>query len=708
MANVDFQLLRDWYNSNYYTGVPHHQLGWNQPAENARKKTFTRDYVSSRPLEIDPRVKYRVANLDAIKEFDTSGTISGTSAFGSIEGVPSVYFSQGQPLHQYAQGQLRGSGSATSSSNPYLIATIGDNWGPSQNFTDVKPHHIDSSGLETFLDDRGMTEDVQGAVLEAKSQFEYLKRDLSKLKTPEDIQRWLDVAQETQENLFQHGDTIIQHIHGSDPSKREYWKSQFGDFLTTFGLEDADKIHTKANAFLPDSIDDLELYLDGLDPDNLSREEKSDLRVQITKTLGGIQGIEDTFRINPKTLTRFGVSPNGTFSNGKQMFLIPDWVRAEELGTGLESSDTDLLKRIAGGTATPQEIEKVYGLGALENWRGGGHASGFYSGKYMRAKDITPAMGYGEGAMSSEVLPRTVINDTKGNPTWSVTSPEIGVGGYRPFAIWQYTKNGLRLINEGNNSPVVGGVKPIPTGFVEQDLIRPLKGRGFAGTKNSGFQDFFASPSAGWKDEYYNKFLKQQKLGNMSVGDAVKKFEKLGWKRGFADTSMLTKPLEPFVNVAKGIAEKDEFLEIMQKGFSSPKTAANFANNYAQNPALRGMVNAEMGSSALKFAGKAVTAAAVGFTPFDALNRRDRNFTDFYQTTGRDPTYEENMVLRIKSGLEPALSFASFGAYDALAETPTYKAYLDQEQRDRAPAMERQQSIDYPVISGYQTERTTK
>ena len=704
MANVDFQLLRDWYNSNYYTGV---ELNKPIQGETAGSKRFRKNYVESRPIEIDPRVKYRVVNLEAIKEFDRTGIISGTTAFSGMDGIPSVYFSQGQPLHQYAQGQLSGTGSAHASGNPYLIGTIGDNWGPSRSFTDVKPHHIDPQGLETFLDDRGMTEDVQGAVLEAKSQFEYLKKDLAGLKTPEDIQRWIDVAQETQEILSQHEDTIIQHIHGSDPNKREYWKSQFGDFLSTFGLDDADQLHKKANSFLPDSISELELFLDGLDPDHLSREDKKDLREQITRTLGGVQGIEDTFRINPKNLTKFGVSPNGTFSNGKQMFILPDWVRAEEHGTGLESSDTDLLKRIAGGTATPQEIERVYGLGALDNWRGGGVGPQFFTSpkKPLTVKDIQPAYGFSQGAMSSEVLPRTVINDTKGNPTWSVTSPEIGVGGYRPFAVWQYTKNGLRLVNEGNNSPVLGGVKPVPTDFVDSDLIRKPK---VAFAKNTGFQDFFGTKGAGWKDKYWEAYLKQQKLGNMSVEDAVKKFEKLGWRRGFVDMNLLTKPLEPFVNVAKGIAEKDEILEIMQKGFSNPKTAANFANNYAQNPALRGMVNAELGASALKFVGKAGAAAAVGFTPFDALNRRERNFTDFYQTTGRDPTYEENMLLRVKSGLEPALSFATFGAYDALAETPTYRAYLDQEQKDRAPAMERQQSIDYPVISGYQTERTTK
>ena len=664
MANVDFQLLRDWYNSNYYTGV---ELNKPIQGETAGSKRFRKNYVESRPLEIDPRVKYRVVNLEAIKEFDRTGIISGTTAFSGMDGIPSVYFSQGQPLHQYAQGQLSGTGSAHASGNPYLIGTIGDNWGPSRSFTDVKPHHIDPQGLETFLDDRGMTEDVQGAVLEAKSQFEYLKKDLAGLKTPEDIQRWIDVAQETQEMLSQHEDTIIQHIHGSDPNKREYWKSQFGDFLSTFGLDDADQLHKKANSFLPDSISELELFLDNLDPDHLSREDKKDLREQITRTLGGVQGIEDTFRINPKNLTKFGVSPNGTFSNGKQMFILPDWVRAEEHGTGLESSDTDLLKRIAGGTATPQEIERVYGLGALDNWRGGGVGPQFFTSpkKPLTVKDIQPAYGFSQGAMSSEVLPRTVINDTKGNPTWSVTSPEIGVGGYRPFAVWQYTKNGLRLVNEGNNSPVLGGVKPVPTDFVDSDLIRKPK---VAFAKNTGFQDFFGTKGAGWKDKYWEAYLKQQKLGNMSVEDAVKKFEKQGWRRGFADMNLLTQPLQrhaqSFANVAKGVMEKDEFLEIMQKGLSNPDHARNFATNYTQNPATRAMVNAEMGASAIKFLGKVGAVAAIATAPSSAVERRDRIFSDWATNNRGYPHPVEDFGMRVQAGMENALSVGTFGISD--------------------------------------------
>jgi hypothetical protein len=119
-------------------------------------------------------------------------------------------------------------------------------------------------------------------------------------------------------------------------------------------------------------------------------------------------------------------------------------------------------------------------------------------------------------------------------------------------------------------------------------------------------------------------------------------------------------------------------------------------------------MNAELASAGLRTIGKVSTAASIGLAPFDALNRRETNFTDFYNRYRRDPTYEENMGLRIQSGVEPILNLATLGLYDALAETPTYKAYLDQEYRDLGRRREVQSGIDYPMTGGYRVERTTK
>jgi hypothetical protein len=207
----------------------------------------------------------------------------------------------------------------------------------------------------------------------------------------------------------------------------------------------------------------------------------------------------------------------------------------------------------------------------------------------------------------------------------------------------------------------------------------------------------------------YNQQVNKERLLGLRP-PVAKEFGRVhkGGHAGFVGTDLLTAPYKPFISVAKGLAEEDQFLSTMQRGFSNPDTARNFARNYIQNPATRSMVNAELGASALRFAGKAGVAGAVAMTPFDALDRRDRNFTDFYERTGRDPSLEENMMLRVKSGLEPALSALTLGAYDAIADTPTYRAYLDQEQKDRAEALYRQQGIDFPMIGGYRTERTTR
>lgn len=107
-------------------------------------------------------------------------------------------------------------------------------------------------------------------------------------------------------------------------------------------------------------------------------------------------------------------------------------------------------------------------------------------------------------------------------------------------------------------------------------------------------------------------------------------------------------------------------------------------------------------------AGRAVQGLAIGVTPIDALNRREANFTDFYERTGRDPSTLENYGLRIQSGLEPALNLATFGMYDYLADTPTFKKFKEEEERSRGARKERQEGIDKPYIGTKRFERTTK
>jgi len=163
-----------------------------------------------------------------------------------------------------------------------------------------------------------------------------------------------------------------------------------------------------------------------------------------------------------------------------------------------------------------------------------------------------------------------------------------------------------------------------------------------------------------------------------------------------APTTMLSTERVPFYDDYRA----GQGMRSAGRAFMTPAQAIRYVPEYLKDPRTIEALGLN--------AGRAVQGLAIGLTPIDALNRRERNFTDFYERTGRDPSTLEDYGLRIKSGLEPALSVATFGAYDALADTPTYRAYLDSEQRGRAEALYRQQGIDYPVIGTQRFERTTK
>ncbi len=719
MANIDFQLLRDWYNSNYYTGIPLN-LDSGRSAEARKTREFWTDYVQSRPLELDPRVKYRIANKEAIDEFDRTGQITGTTTYSSLNDIPAVYFSQGQPLHQYAKGSLTGGGTALKEQQPYLIATLGNDWGSSASVTGLTQDQISRSLLTDSIYDR-VDEDAQGAVRDARYTLEQIRREVPRIRTQDQFERLFERIDELQETYPNFSSAIERHIFGA-PAKG-YYESASPDLETYYGLDDAKRVLTNRKHWIPDSFDELEIlkdgyYARGLADGGITKATRDLMLADIDKALNGMRGVEDTLRIDPKIIKQFEVYPAGQFSSGRNMYAIPDFVDANQRATSLLPSDTELFEKIASGKATPEEIEKVYGLGALQDWRGGGGSNKTLfinnpnSKSIERVGNIIPTLGASMGAMSSEVLPRTLIEDSSGKPTWSITSPSVEVGNYRPFAIWQYTKNGLRLINQGNNEPVVGGVKPIPTGRVDSDLIRKSQksGTAFRGKTGEGLIDFFGISDEVAKDfgatgSYFHKWQTQEQLAQMQVKDAIKRFDKMGWRRGFVDFDGYT---APFTNVASSILQKDPYLGAMEYGMSDMNRAARIAETYADSSANRALMNAELANAGLRTIGKVGTAAAIGLAPYDALSRRELNFTDFYNRYRRDPTYEENMGLRIQSGVEPILNLATFGMYDALAETPTYKAYLDYEAKDLGRRKVIQAGIDYPMIGGYQVERTTR
>lgn len=111
----------------------------------------------------------------------------------------------------------------------------------------------------------------------------------------------------------------------------------------------------------------------------------------------------------------------------------------------------------------------------------------------------------------------------------------------------------------------------------------------------------------------------------------------------------------------------------------------------------------------IKGAGKyGIPAVAVALTPVDAVQRRNLNFKEFYETYGREPTQAEAIKLKLLSGLEPALSMATLGSYDAIANTATKKELDDSYKKALAERQYIQQAIDYPTFGEYKLTRTTK
>ena len=656
-------------------------------------------------LELDPLVKYRFAGQDAIDDLDMSGAVNGNpDRTWSNSRYHTPFFTQGSPYWSIGEMVSRGDGTSRgiSPSNPFLIGTYGNNWLSSASGEDLElsDEDLDHSAIKKLAKQRGLTPEKIEILEDFSSQYKQLLKEIGNIhgsiekrgiahrkslgKKPLTAQDFLETTvkipeidglikkhKELTKQINQFGPELATHILGDSKKGILPWSQQFGGGgnLALQSVKDYLSMAKTMDDVFPSKIQEFKkplLERTSFSKDFLRRypdmaisplwktyspdfQKLYKLGNSIEANREGIKTVQETTELEPLEF--------GLVQNSDESFSLPPTIKTGSKNKDpfyLDvSSDEPLFAKIKDGKASSAEISQAFGLKAL----------GTQASHWNIGEERLDAMAYPNDRI--ETMPSILIPKKDNRKPFKIPASSVQLAN-RPFAVWEWVNGQFNLVNEGNNKSM-GGSKPIPTANIPR--VGP-------------YPDFDTQTV----NELFGKYT----------------------RKGMVSADLLTAPIKPFVSVAQGLAEKDEFLEIMQKGFSSPKTAANFANNYIQNPATRGMVNAEMGASALKFAGKAATAAAVGLTPFDALNRRDRNFTDFYQTTGRDPTYEENMVLRIKSGLEPALNLATFGAYDALAETPTYRAYLDQEQRDRAPAMERQRSIDYPVISGYQTERTTK
>jgi len=334
------------------------------------------------------------------------------------------------------------------------------------------------------------------------------------------------------------------------------------------------------------------------------------------------------------------------------------------------------------------------------------------------------------------------IDPRSGEPRiWRMPANSVNANS-RPMAVFRMhpdLPNGFELLHEFNNDELATGVKPIPIGAprpnVEPDALRrwaeemvvespSLRGLSDA-EKAAHIESVMAQyrkkgiPSQPEIDELKKHTdnnwgradypfpypypivnpanATPQQLANRAAGDTQTPYRYLQnaieestkgsptyGRKGFVDMNLLTQPLQrhaqSFVNVAKGVTEKDEFLAMMQKGLSNPDHARNFATNYTRNPATRAMVNAEMGASAIKFLGKIGAVAAIATAPSSAVERRDRIFSDWATNNRGYPNGVQDFGMRVQAGIENALAVGTMGIADE---------YLHPEWREQIQPLQR-------------------
>ena len=405
-----------------------------------------------RRLLLDPRVLYRWAGKDAIRDFDATGRISGPDTGGyldkSVQGQRSPFFSQGIPLWQYAGGIKAGTGTAIGEQNPYLIATVGADWTSRDGSQALGEFDFDPDVLREHLEqNRGLTRQFTDSYIETQKAYQGLYKDVEDIRA-----EGRELTPKQLENLKRKYLAVREKYLAIYDSLGEYFEGGNGQTLDdVLGTTANPASHAFGN--MPDSRPSLEwLQKKG------SKAQLKALAESLDSDLISFAHGRD-FIENPTpdafSLTSQKYSP---WNGGEEYrFWLPPWVMSMDNSTGLIPSDSELMRRInfKGGDslATFQELNAVLGLGRFDYELND-------TGTPLRHMDLRRI---GSGAMYSERLPSTRIQEASGGygNDWAIPSAYVDTKD-RPFAIWQYTKNGLRLVNQGNNSPINGST-PIPT-----------------------------------------------------------------------------------------------------------------------------------------------------------------------------------------------------------------------------------------------------
>ncbi len=397
-----------------------------------------------------------------------------------------------------------------------------------------------------------------------------------------------------------------------------------------------------------------------------------------------------------------------------------------------------------------------------------------------------------QGAMQSERLPRGEFFSPALNRT--INFPAHSINTYsRPTVIFEIDPThpqGLKKVFELNNNPLPTGELPIPTKPLSQEALTASSQR-FLGELEKGLTSLDTPPPQDpyvqlveqmRKDQGFPSFLdltdeEKARQGRSfseqfpEVSAALQRGEPVG-NFDFRGTPIhLTDFVRETLNKSGAVTDKDSFFglrniidestrgspnygkkgfldlraylggfkdmvtpavdgEGMLKFFSDPARAAKFAELYRNNPDFTRYVNANVGSSLLRTAGKLGEIAAIATAPSMSRERLGAYVQDYYERTGIDPrgTYsmgkdgiDDLAGLGILSGLENALDVATFGNYDywtdnevqikrkeLLDRYATMEAAMEQLPAWKLEALRRQAGIDNPVYNGRTLTRTTK
>lgn len=480
-------------------------------------------------LTVDPLVKYRFVGREAIDDLDFSQSIQGNpDRTWSDSSYHTPFFTQGVPYWGIGDMVMKGTGTnlGQEPSNPFLIATYGDDWisTPNGENLSLNEEDIDKKAIKYLAEQRGLTEDkiktIQGFSDKSKLILSKIQKILQEIeakdiahrgKIPDSkktIQDYLERSvsipevdsllkehKELTKQIHKFGPEISTHILG-DPSKGILpWSEQFAKTssnpYTKSNARFLESAKTIEDVFPPNIQDFKRPFTERTDwgkgflaryPEMalspVWRDYSPDLQ-KLLKTKNSINsnvvGLDTVLSTTNLTPDEFGLvqNPDGSFS------VNPT------IKTGLKnkdplfldvSSDEDLFKKIKEGRATTAEISRAFGLGALAN-------TGYRTSIGDERLDYMAFPNDNIETMPSVVIPRK----TKEEP-FKIPASAVQLAN-RPFAVWEWSNGKFNLINEGNNKSI-GGSKPIPTGSI-------VKQGAYPDFTNARVEDLFKRNSRG-------------------------------------------------------------------------------------------------------------------------------------------------------------------------------------------------------------------